>query len=623
MERAVREACIIAGVTPIPQNEEELSKELKNSSNQVVILDSAECLARAYARKLSALKGTEASQLEGRLVLLVEMGHIHTTIVIVRPNSDLQSVKIERVLHSSHVGSFQFDCAIYENLKNSIEQKHHCNIEKATKKGMRLMRACERLRKLLSQLPTSSITVENISDSGDANVNMTREDMARICSEPLNKFSELLNSAIEGFKDDISAIEIVGGGVRMAMVQELILSVVGKDLPLGAKLDDGSIAVGAAILANEKNDKSLEDIIKAVSIIENNSENNEIDSEKILPPIPPTTNLTESSQQVATVGLTFENIIAARQAEVFMQEKDKEIRELLASRNELEGYILEMKGVPNRKHGQKVDRNALLSALETKENWLWDNGEIATLQELKHEFAQLKEQIEGQYEVESSNEGNDGENNAPTKRRRVGGICSEYLNAIEADRIQLEETLAVEAALAAEQRAADGEDEDHDFRKLKKADRMRLVVKNKDEGTELFKGGNIRPAAARYQKALSHAAKFFDLSPEDTEEVNQVKLSIHLNLAQCYLKMENWDFAIKYAGEALAISPTSAKAYFRRSAAYEAKKEYEKSLEDLKQAANNTPTEDKAITKGIERIKKLIQKEKDKEKKMWGKAFSS
>ena len=54
-------------------------------------------------------------------------------------------------------------------------------------------------------------------------------------------------------------------------------------------------------------------------------------------------------------------------------------------------------------------------------------------------------------------------------------------------------------------RAAEGDDEDHDFRKLKKADRMRLVVKNKEEGTELFKGGNIRPAAARYQKALTHA----------------------------------------------------------------------------------------------------------------------
>jgi hypothetical protein len=31
------------------------------------------------------------------------------------------------------------------------------------------------------------------------------------------------------------------------------------------------------------------------------------------------------------------------------------------------------------------------------------------------------------------------------------------------------------------------------------------VIKNKEEGTELFQGGNIRPAAARYQKALTHA----------------------------------------------------------------------------------------------------------------------
>lgn len=36
---------------------------------------------------------------------------------------------------------------------------------------------------------------------------------------------------------------------------------------------------------------------------------------------------------------------------------------------------------------------------------------------------------------------------------------------------------------------------------------MRLVVKNKDEGTELFKGGNYRPAAARYHKSLAHSCK--------------------------------------------------------------------------------------------------------------------
>lgn len=45
---------------------------------------------------------------------------------------------------------------------------------------------------------------------------------------------------------------------------------------------------------------------------------------------------------------------------------------------------------------------------------------------------------------------------------------------------------------------------------------MRMVVKNKEEGTELFKGGNIRPAAARYQKALSHAGDFSSSPPSLT-----------------------------------------------------------------------------------------------------------
>ena len=54
---------------------------------------------------------------------------------------------------------------------------------------------------------------------------------------------------------------------------------------------------------------------------------------------------------------------------------------------------------------------------------------------------------------------------------------------------------------------------------------MRLAVKNKEEGTELFKGGNFRSAAARYEKALVHCAKFFDLGPDDETEVEQLNLS--------------------------------------------------------------------------------------------------
>jgi hypothetical protein len=342
---------------------------------------------------------------------------------------------------------------------------------------MRLMRECERLRKLLSQLPTASVTIENISDSGDVNITMTREEMARICAEPLQKLSEVLSQAVEGISEEISAIELVGGGVRMAMVQEMILSAIGKELPLGAKLDDGSLAVGAAILANEQADKAAQDLMAALA----GNATPEAESADTSPaPLPDS----------PTLGLSLESLHQARQAEATMQvshpcslcspfseshaslqEKDREVRELLECRNVLEGYILDMKGVPNRKHGQAVDKVALNTALESKENWLWDHGESASLSELQQEvwlapslppldetypflnsqFAQLKEQIEGQL-VEDQEASGETRVDAPAKKRRVGGICSDYLNAVELDRMVLEESLAADAAIAAEQR---------------------------------------------------------------------------------------------------------------------------------------------------------------------------
>ena len=48
-----------------------------------------------------------------------------------------------------------------------------------------------------------------------------------------------------------------------------------------------------------------------------------------------------------------------------------------------------------------------------------------------------------------------------------------------------EATLTEESKRADAERAAEGEDEDHDNRKLKKPERMRMVLKNKEEGTEV------------------------------------------------------------------------------------------------------------------------------------------
>ncbi|CAM9916985.1 unnamed protein product, partial [Choristocarpus tenellus] len=112
-------------------------------------------------------------------------------------------------------------------------------------------------------------------------------------------------------------------------------------------------------------------------------------------------------------------------------------------------------------------------------------------------------------------------------------VAKSYLEAVDSDKRQMEEQMEAEAKKAEEERknSPQGED-DHDFRKLPKPERMRMVMKNKEEGNELFAGKNYRMAGARYSKALTHAAKFFDLSEEDAKEVKVVQLSLYLNLAQ-------------------------------------------------------------------------------------------
>ncbi len=61
-----------------------------------------------------------------------------------------------------------------------------------------------------------------------------------------------------------------------------------------------------------------------------------------------------------------------------------------------------------------------------------------------------------------------------------------------------------------------------------------------DEGNELFKDGNYQHAVQRYTKALGHTGKFFDISDADKAEIDTMKVSLFLNLAQCYIKLEMW-----------------------------------------------------------------------------------
>ena len=143
---------------------------------------------------------------------------------------------------------------------------------------------------------------------------------------------------------------------------------------------------------------------------------------------------------------------------------------------------------------------------------------------------------------------------------------------------------------------------------------------NKEEGTSLFKDGNIEPASLRYKRALQHCEKFFDLSAEDEKEVEEIKLSLHLNLAMCHMKLDNHEYALKSLNTALEIDECSIKALYRRALVMEKKKDFDAARKDLLKAKKLEP-EDKSVGRLMQRVEIQIRRQKEKQKKMAQRMF--
>ncbi len=578
MARTIREACIVGGVDVA----------------RVCTISKTDALVAAYARKLKGLLETERKHLENKKTLIVEVGASQTTAVVISTNTLVEEKGKEGTAqgpealateYNDDCGCKHFDSAIFTDFSARVKDKHKEEPRAGTKRGFRVMGGAERIRKLLSGITEANIQVESVSDMGDMAFTLTRDAMSRLAAKPLRDIKILLEKVLVSAgitATDIHAIEITGGGVRMQVVQAIILDMFSGSIgtgtnALGAKLDDGSVALGAALVCN----KLYADDVEVSEPVP--------DSPYVPLGMPTSALITPN-----TKGYTDGELAVMREQELAMQEQDKKIVILLAKRNEMESYLLECRQYPGQKYGDTIPALKLEDCLNEYEGWMWDFPE-AGLEETESKYNSLVAAVQE--------------------------LCKDFLALKEDEGRRVEAELEKAAQEAQDAKMASGEDDDHDNRKLKKADRMRLVTKNKEEGTEIFKGGVWRTAAARYHKALTHCSKFFDLTPADEEEVRGIKTSLYLNLAQCYLKMEQPDHAINQCTLALECDPRSAKAYYRRAMARESKKLYEEALEDATNAQAEMVVPDKGVNALVQKLKKILAAEKKKEKEAWAGAF--
>jgi len=452
------------------------------------------------------------------------------------------------------MGAGLVDIRLWEHFQSTFPALS--SVKKNTRAGQRLLDGSQKLKHLLSQLANGAVTVENVGENDtDLKLNGSRQTLSEICQQDASALTELVQGALkDAAVDKLFAVEVVGGGCRIPFVKDVILAAV-KDMgvsTLSYSLDDTSSALGAALVGED--------------------DANNANSKQVI------TGASELQTQLRT-------------AEQAMAALDEDMQVRADTMNKIEAHVLEMRSAKHSRHGSLLP-STMDGYLDDVENWIFsEEADNASKDDV---VAKLEATI-----------------------KETNEMAKEYWEAVKKEKETKDQEMEAEAKKAQEEREgeADGEEDDHDNRRLPKKRRMEIVMKNKAEANELFGDGNYKFAAARYTKALSHCAKFVDLSPDDVEEVNGVKLSLNLNLALAYLKLQNPDQALRVCNEAIAIDENSPKALYRRASVYYEKKKWDAANEDVKKAIKVAP-EDKAIKKLQDRIEAQMKRQKQKEKKI-------
>lgn len=206
---------------------------------QFVTTTTAQSYYYSYRLKNSSEMITEGE----RNILFVDQGSCFTSLYIVRMTPTNCSV----VYHiEEQLGAKDVDRYLYNYFVEKLQSK--VTIHPYTKQAIRLMNGCSRLKTMLSASNSAFYTVDGLLDGDDYQLQLSRVQFESILQNHIQQFEKMVQRVKEEYQGSIDAVEVIGGGCRMAFMQNIVSSVIG--LPLRFTVDSAScIAKGCALLA--------------------------------------------------------------------------------------------------------------------------------------------------------------------------------------------------------------------------------------------------------------------------------------------------------------------------------------------------------------------------------------
>ncbi|KAL3966888.1 peptidyl-prolyl cis-trans isomerase FKBP4/5-like protein [Sarotherodon galilaeus] len=152
---------------------------------------------------------------------------------------------------------------------------------------------------------------------------------------------------------------------------------------------------------------------------------------------------------------------------------------------------------------------------------------------------------------------------------------------------------------------------------LEKLEQSSIV---KEKGTQYFKEGKYKQASVQYKRIVSWLEHESGLSEEEEKKAKALQLAAHLNLAMCFLKLQEPNKALEHCDKSMELDASNEKALFRRGEALFGMNEFEKARDDFQKVLQLYPA-NKAAKNQVLLCQKRIKEQHEKDKRIYANMF--
>uniref|UniRef100_A0A671SWM0 Heat shock 70 kDa protein 4-like n=1 Tax=Sinocyclocheilus anshuiensis TaxID=1608454 RepID=A0A671SWM0_9TELE len=182
-----------------------------------------------------------------RIVVFVDVGHAGYQVSVCAFNKG--KLKVLGSAFDPELGGKDFDEVLVKYFCEEFAQKYKLDVRSKPRALVRLYQECEKLKKLMSANSSDlPLNIECFMNDIDVSGTLNRS-FEEFCAELLTKVEAPLRSIMEQTrlkKDDIYAVEIIGGASRITAIKERISKFFGKELSTTLNADE-AVARGCAL----------------------------------------------------------------------------------------------------------------------------------------------------------------------------------------------------------------------------------------------------------------------------------------------------------------------------------------------------------------------------------------